>query len=167
MIVVCSLREAQRQILQHKASRVISILSPEMNHEVFDGVTGDAHLRLSFHDVSTATPGLSMPKSDDMTRLITFIRGWDRQDPMVIHCWAGISRSTAAGYIATCLLNPHADEVELAQALRAASPSATPNSMLVRLADDALGRHGRMRQAIATIGRGADAFEGTPFQLLA
>ena len=38
--------------------------------------------------------------------------------------------------------------------------------MLIKLADEALGRDGRMRRAIADIGRGADAFEGAPFRLL-
>jgi predicted protein tyrosine phosphatase len=33
------------------------------------------------------------------------------------------------------------------------------------LADDVLGREGRMVKAIGKIGRGADAFEGTPFVL--
>ena len=84
---------------------------------------------------------------------------------MLIHCWAGISRSTAAAYTALCMLRPDSDEEALARELRAASPSATPNRLIVSLADDILGRDGRMVKAIAGIGRGADAFEGTPFIL--
>ena len=93
------------------------------------------------------------------------IRDRDRTEPMVIHCWAGISRSTAAAYIAACTLGPDRDEVEVANVLRAAAPSATPNARLVALADAALGRRGRMVRAIERIGRGADAFEGTPFAM--
>ena len=85
---------------------------------------------------------------------------------MVIHCWAGISRSTASAYIAASVLNPELDEVHLATRLRAASPSATPNPRLIALADTILDRKGRMMAAIADIGRGADAFEGTPFELV-
>jgi predicted protein tyrosine phosphatase len=55
------------------------------------------------------------------------------------------------------------DEEELAQALRWLSPSATPNPRLIGVADNILGRDGRMVAAIKAIGRGADAFEGTPF----
>ncbi|MGL4728137.1 MAG: protein tyrosine phosphatase, partial [Bosea sp. (in: a-proteobacteria)] len=77
----------------------------------------------------------------------------------------GVSRSTAAAYITACLLNPHRDEAEAARALRAASPSATPNARLVAIADEMLGRQGRMVAGIASIGRGADCFEGTPFRL--
>jgi predicted protein tyrosine phosphatase len=57
------------------------------------------------------------------------------------------------------------DEEELALELRRASPSATPNRLIVSLADDILGRQGRMVKAVEKIGRGADAFEGTPFIL--
>ena len=56
-----------------------------------------------------------------------FLKEWDRKRPMLIHCWAGISRSTAAAYTALCLFRPQADEEELAWELRTASPSATPN----------------------------------------
>jgi predicted protein tyrosine phosphatase len=123
------------------------------------------HLRLTFHDIAAPAPGLEPPQKRDMTALLEFLRGWDKSSPMIIHCWAGISRSTAAGYIASCLLKPDADEIHLAQQLREASPSATPNPMLIALADEALQRGGRMRRAIADIGRGADAFEGTPFKI--
>ena len=60
---------------------------------------------------------------------------------------------------------PHRDEHEIARELRAASPTATPNARFVALADAALGRSGRMREAIASIGRGAECFEGEPFAL--
>jgi predicted protein tyrosine phosphatase len=165
MIVVTSLRHATEQVATTGAVKVISILSPDTPFPDFETVTGDSHLRLGFHDVAAPSPGLSAPGMHDMQRLLTFIRSWDRTAPLLIHCWAGISRSTASAYIATCLLQPDRSEDDLAQQLRDASPSATPNPMLVRLADDALGRDGRMRRAISDIGRGADAFEGSPFVL--
>jgi predicted protein tyrosine phosphatase len=165
MIVVCSLRAAQEQAALHKPARAISILAPPSEHPSFANVAGADHLRLTFHDVAAATPGLSAPGAHDMERLLSFIRHWDGTGTMLVHCWAGISRSTAAAYITTCQLQPKADEFELAGALRAASPSATPNPMLIALADDALGRDGRMISAIRQIGRGADAFEGGPFTL--
>ena len=165
MIVVCSLRAAHEQVARNKASHVISILSPESEFPQFHTVTGSNHLKLSFNDIAVATHGLMAPESHDMQKLLGFTRTWDRERPLLIHCWAGVSRSTAAAYIATCVLQPKCDEHTLAQDLRLASPSATPNPMLITLADQALAREGRMRQAIAGIGRGADAFEGGPFTL--
>ena len=104
-------------------------------------------------------------KRADAERLVAFLSSWQRERPVLIHCWAGISRSTAAAYTALCMFRPDASEEELAQELRAASPSATPNRLIVSLADEVLGRNGRMVKAIGKIGRGADAFEGTPFVL--
>ena len=84
---------------------------------------------------------------------------------MVVHCYAGISRSTAAAFASVCALNPRRDEFAVAQALREASPTAYPNPRIVALADDLLGRDGRMTAAVEAIGRGAIAAEGVPFRL--
>ena len=81
-------------------------------------------------------------------RWFDFAAEWDRRDPLLIHCYAGVSRSTAAAYAVACALQPEADELALAAALRAASPSATPNPRIVALADSHLGRQGRMVAAI-------------------
>ncbi len=165
MIIVTSLREAHQQLQTHGATRAISILSPETPHPEFPGLTAGQHLRLTFHDVVEDAPGLEGPKQRDAERLVEFISGWDRSSPMLIHCWAGISRSTAAAYTALCLVRPGDSEHDLAAELRQASPSATPNSLIISQVDDILARGGRMRTAIATIGRGANAYEGTPFTL--
>ena len=77
----------------------------------------------------------------------------------------GISRSTASAYATVCALNPRRDEATIAQALRRASPTATPNALIVSLADRLLGREGRMIAAIETIGRGDLTAEAAPFRL--
>jgi predicted protein tyrosine phosphatase len=165
MIVVTSLRAAPEQLKLHGATRAIGILSPEMAHPAFETLREGQHLRLSFHDVSTPSTGLNAPTLRDAERLLNFISEWDQKQPMLIHCWAGISRSTASAYAALCLLRPKEDEQDLADELRAASPSATPNRMIVSQVDQLLGRNGRMLTAIENIGRGADAFDGAPFVL--
>jgi predicted protein tyrosine phosphatase len=101
----------------------------------------------------------------DAERLVTFIRGWDQSAPMLIHCWAGISRSTASAFTAMCMVRDEPED-KLAWELRDASPSATPNRLLVSYVDQLLGRDGRMVEAIDAIGRGTEAFEGTPFQIV-
>jgi predicted protein tyrosine phosphatase len=88
-----------------------------------------------------------LPCETHVAELITFARDWDRQAPLLIHCWAGISRSTAAAFISLCALNPEGSELELARALRRASPTAYPNRLLVALADEILTRDGRKIEA--------------------
>jgi len=97
--------------------------------------------------------------------LIEFAQRWDRRAPMVIHCYAGISRSTAGAFVAACALNPKRDETRIAQAIRDGSATATPNIRIVTLADQLLGRRGRMIGAIQAIGAGRAAHEGDPFRL--
>jgi predicted protein tyrosine phosphatase len=77
----------------------------------------------------------------------------------------GISRSTASAFATVCALNPRRDEASIAQALRRASATATPNARIVSLADRLLGRQGRMIAAIETIGRGDLTTEAAPFRL--
>ena len=98
-------------------------------------------------------------------RGVRTVRRWERERPLVFHCFAGISRSTAAAYIAACVLAPERSEDEIAWALREASPTATPNARMIAVADELLGRRGRMVDAVRAIGRGAEGFEGTPFTL--
>jgi predicted protein tyrosine phosphatase len=84
---------------------------------------------------------------------------------MVIHCWAGISRSTAAAFITLCALNPETPEDLIAKRLREASPTAYPNRLMIRLGDKALERGGSMVDAVESIGRGIVASEAVPFSL--
>lgn len=165
MIIVGPLNKVQPLIDEHGVSHVVTLLAPDTPHETPRGIAAEKHLKLFFHDIVQHMDGHTPPRAADAERLIRFLQAWDREAPMLIHCWAGISRSTAAAYVALCLFRPQADEEELAFELRRASPSATPNKLIVSLADEVLGRNGRMVQSIAKIGRGADAFEGTPFIL--
>ena len=84
---------------------------------------------------------------------------------MVIHCYAGISRSTASAFMAACALNPHRDESSIARQIRAASPTAYPNRLIVTLADQVLGRDGRMVRALDDMGPGNMSIEGRPFRV--
>lgn len=148
-----------------RARHLVTLINVGTAVERPAGIDESRHLLLGMSDISQPLEGHVMAGQEHVERLLSFVGAWDREAPMVIHCWAGISRSTAAAYIAACALGPQRDEDEVADALRAAAPSATPNARLVTLADAALGRRGRMIRAIGRIGRGADAFEGTPFAM--
>jgi predicted protein tyrosine phosphatase len=164
-LYVCSLSRLPETVEKTQARHLVTLLGPTMNVETPVGIPSHRHLKLIANDIATPLEGHILPGTDHVEQLIGFVESWDRAQPMLIHCWAGISRSTAAAYIAASVLNPNLDEVGLAQRLRTASPSATPNPRLIELADTLLGRDGRMIHAIAEIGRGADAYEGIPFEL--
>jgi predicted protein tyrosine phosphatase len=165
MIIVSPLSAVQTLVDQHGVSHVVSLLGPDTPHRQFTGIKLDNHLKLTFHDIIEPMDGFSHPQPEHAEQLVSFLQGWAREMPILIHCWAGISRSTASAFTAMCMLRPAANEKEIAWELRAASPSATPNRLLVSYADELLGRGGRMVAAIDSIGRGVDAYEGRPFIL--
>lgn len=162
---VSSLSKLHDTVASVGATHVVTLINASTPVERPAGIAPERHLFLGLSDIVSPMDGHIVPAEAHVSRFLDFIRDWRRSGPLVIHCWAGISRSTAGAYIAACALAPERDEEVIAAALRAASPSATPNARLVALADAMLGRDGRMIDAIARIGRGADAFEGTPFEL--
>lgn len=165
MIFVCSLNAVEATIAENQPSHLISLLGAESMIATPDAIEAGNHLKLAMNDISAPQQGYVTPGQAHVERLIGFIEDWPQTSPMLIHCWAGISRSTAAAYITLCLTNPDKDEHTLAQSLRQASPSATPNRLIVGLADNMLGRNGRMIEAISAIGRGASAWQGAVFSL--
>lgn len=165
MIVVCPLSAVETVVGRYRPAGLVTLINAEMMIDTPAGIDPGRHLKLSINDISAPSEGLVAAGEADVRRLIDFIDAWDRSAPLAIHCWAGISRSTAAAYVALCRLNTGRDESALANALRAASPHATPNRLIVRLADDLLGRDGRMVAAVEKIGRGANAWEGRVFTL--
>jgi predicted protein tyrosine phosphatase len=164
-IWISSLAAAPQLAQKLRPSRVVSLLSPYDTFPVFDGLAADLHLQVPIHDITADIGDWRAPVSSDAERVIRFVEGWDRADPMLIHCWAGISRSTASAFITACVHNPNADEDEIARAIRAASPTASPNARLVGHADALLGRSGRMMKAIEAIGRGAISDEAKAFSI--
>ncbi len=164
-IHVCSLAQVQAIVRQSGAASMITLINRDTPVERPDTIDRGRHMIIGLSDIVAPVEGQVLAREEHVTQLIGFIRNWDRARPMVIHCYAGVSRSTAAAFIALCALKPgHAEEL-LAQRLRLASPTATPNPRLVELADRLLERRGRMVGAIASIGRGAACFEGAPFAL--
>lgn len=165
MIHVCSLARLHETVADSGARHIVSLLDDSFFIERPRNVAPENHLRLRVHDISAPLDGYVLPEQEHVADLLEFVRCWDRRAPLVVHCFAGISRSTASAFASACALTPHRDEAIIAQALRRASPTATPNLRIVSLADRLLGRDGRMIAAIATIGRGTMATEGVPFRL--
>jgi predicted protein tyrosine phosphatase len=166
MIHVCSLARLHETVAGTGARHIVSLIGDEANLVRPVQVTPENHLWLRLHDISTPLDGHILPGEEQIADLIRFVRRWDRRAPLVVHCFMGISRSTASAYASICALSPHRDEADIAQALRHASPTATPNMRIVSLADKLLGRNGRMIAAVETIGRGImiDG-EAAPFRL--
>jgi predicted protein tyrosine phosphatase len=165
MIHVCSLSRLHRTIEETGARHMVTLLRDLHLVTRPRCIDEDKHLLLGMDDIPEPADGYVAPCEEHVARLISFARGWDRATPLVVHCYAGISRSTAAAFVTACALNPERAELRIAQALRRRSDTASPNRRIVSIADDLLGRNGRMVGAIQAIGLGISAYEGTPFHL--
>jgi predicted protein tyrosine phosphatase len=166
-LIVCPLFDVEAVAAARKPSHLITLLDPGTPPPVLPQLGPDRHLRLALYDVSAPYAGIEPAPPQVMEEILAFAHGWDAARPMLIHCFAGISRSTATAFAVACARNPDADELGIARALRAAAPHACPNRRLVALADDLLGRGGRMVDAVEAMSQHALATMGTPFDLAA
>jgi predicted protein tyrosine phosphatase len=105
------------------------------------------------------------PTGAHVRAILDFARNWDRRAPLLIHSYAGISRSPAAAFMTACALDPATEERAIAEALRAATPTASPNLLMDRHTDALLGRAGRMEAAIQVIGHDERAAHTLHFDL--
>jgi predicted protein tyrosine phosphatase len=164
-IIVSPLSQIRELILARRPSHLITLLDPEVLIDTPEGVEPDRHLRLAVYDVNEAVEHMTPPQERHVHQILEFARSWDERAPLLVHCWAGISRSTATAYMLACERNPHASEHDIAHRLRSAAPHALPNRRLVQLADEMLGREGRMIAAVEAIGGNGFVPMGRAFDL--
>jgi predicted protein tyrosine phosphatase len=159
-ILVTPLSAVEDVIRVHRPSHMVTLLSPDHMIETPAGFPVERHLRLGMNDVVDVAAGDTPPERRHVETLLDFARTWPAEDPLLVHCWAGISRSMAATYIILCDRLGRGSELFAAKAIRNRAPHAYPNALLVRHADELLGRQGRMVDAIKSIGAGKMVAEG-------
>lgn len=102
-------------------------------------------LALVFDDLNTDDhQGYRGPTEIDVKKIIEFaqILKADVQDKkclLLSHCWAGVSRSTAAALVALYVVHGPGSEANCLDILLKARPQATPNERVLKHADALLG----------------------------
>ena len=98
-----------------------------------------SQLVLIFDDISVPLDDYVEPKQFHIERALSFVDKIDDR-ALLIHCHAGISRSSAIALaiIARCL--GAGKEVEAVKTLEEINPHARPNKSIVRMTDEILGR---------------------------
>lgn len=152
VLTVCGLDELDTH-REGRATHVLSILDPDYPEPAAFAAYDPHHrLTLRFHDIIGPWPGWAAPEPEHVEALIAFGAELDAAGDAVrhllVHCHAGISRSTAA--LATLLARHTApgDEAAIFARIRAIRPIAWPNSRMIGFADDLLGRQGRLTAAL-------------------
>jgi len=165
MIHVCSLARLHDTVRESGARHVVTLIKDITLVHRPPSIPAANHLLLDMDDIAEPIEGYVAPGEEHVGDLIRFARAWPRQAPLVVHCYAGISRSTAGAFVTACVVNPQRDEAQIARAIRNASPTAMPNMRIVTLADRLLGRDGRTVAAVRQMGPGVMAYASEPFRL--
>ncbi|WP_279100528.1 tyrosine phosphatase family protein [Bartonella apis] len=164
-LVVSPLSKLAETAIRYQPRELITLMNKGTAMECPAMIAENRHYFLEFNDINEPQEGLIAPSETEIYKLLDIAKNWNRSYPLLINCYMGISRSTAAAFVIACALEQKKTEAAIARLLRKNSPTATPNKLMVELADKILDRGGRMSSAIFDIGRGAEAFEGTPFIL--
>jgi len=101
-----------------------------------------------FDDVDYLTE--NGPQEDEINRLLDFSQQFTMADKILIHCRAGVSRSTALAYAVVCQHSQPGQEAEAFAHVRQIRPQLFPNRLVVKIADRILNRKGRLLAAAKT-----------------
>jgi predicted protein tyrosine phosphatase len=127
-------------------THVLSILDPDSPEpEPLSIFEVHRRLRLRFHDVIESQPGWIAPERWDVELLLTFARDLGASGThLLIHCHAGVSRSTAAATLVLAQRCPEQPAEEVLTEVVRLRPRAWPNLRILELGDDILGRNGEI-----------------------
>jgi predicted protein tyrosine phosphatase len=157
LLTICGLEELELHSAR-SVTHILSILDPDWpDPEAF--LSYDPHHRtiLRFHDAVEPAPNLMLPQIGHVEAILAFGRalGHDAQardeGHLLIHCHAGISRSTAAMAMLLAQLYPDEDEDRHFARLLEIRPQAWPNSVMIGFADELLGHNGRLVGALGRL----------------
>jgi predicted protein tyrosine phosphatase len=152
-LTICGLEELS-SFRDAAVTHVLSILDPTYP-EPQDFLAYGPHKRLTlrFDDIIDPAPGMVAPAREHIEQLLGFGEGLaaaegDPLSHLLIHCHAGISRSSASMAILLAEARPRIPEDEIFAHIREIRPQAWPNSRMISMADDLLGRAGRLFDAL-------------------
>jgi predicted protein tyrosine phosphatase len=159
-IAICGLDELA-DCHANGVTHVLSILDPGWPEpEALRLFDVHRRLKLHFHDVIETLPGWVAPERWDVELLLAFARnfgGSGRQageEPtlthLLVHCHAGVSRSTAAAILILAQRGPGRPAHEVVREVIRLRPRAWPNLRMIEFGDALLGRGGEI---VAAVGR--------------
>jgi predicted protein tyrosine phosphatase len=134
-------------------SHVLSILDPGMPEPPAFGSYGEhERLELRFHDIIEERAGMIAPQRADVERVLQFGRDLLAEPRtsahLLVHCYAGISRSTASMILMLTQARPDRPAAEAMAQVRGIRPQAWPNLRIIEMGDALLGRNGEIVSAV-------------------
>ncbi len=138
------------------ATHLVSIWAPGLRQELphFE-LPGTRVLRVDFDDIERKEGHLPLygkamipPVPDDVSRIIAFGRRLPDDARLLVHCQAGISRSSASAYAILCAREPEVSAKRHIVQVWRRRWNCWPNKLVVEYADRLLHRNGEMIEAL-------------------
>jgi predicted protein tyrosine phosphatase len=141
-----------------QVSHVLSIVDPEQPEPEAFGAYGEhARLGLKFHDVIEETAGLKAPQPEHIGEILAFGRDILREPAylrhLLVHCHAGISRSTASMALLLAQAQPQLSASEILGQVVHIRAKAWPNLRILELGERLLNRPGEFSGAAGAVYR--------------
>ena len=157
LTTICGLNELGRHTTRG-ITHVLSIMDPDSPEpRIFETFQPHRRTTLRFHDEIDPGPNLILPQMQHLHTILAFgrslaIEAAEQGGPHVLaHCHMGISRSTAAMVALLAVFHPGEDEDKIFARLVEMRPEAWPNSRMIKLTDDLLGRRGCLTAALGRL----------------
>jgi len=152
-ITICGIPELGEHC-EAGVTHVLSILDPDWpDPEAFNDFPPHRREALRFHDVIGPVSATAiLPTVRHVAQLLEFGREVMAAGPethLLIHCHAGISRSTASAALLLAQAVPARSADEIFAEIARLRPRAWPNLLLLEHGEAALGRHGEIVPAVA------------------
>lgn len=155
-LTVCGIEELAGHC-EAGATHVLSILDPTTDVPEAFGRWGEHEkLELRFHDIVEERPGLVAPGEAEIGRILAFgadlARDARREDAhLLVHCHAGISRSTASMSLILAQARPDAPAADIMRTVLSIRDKAWPNLRMIEFGDRLLGRGGALVAAATSL----------------
>jgi predicted protein tyrosine phosphatase len=145
LVAVTTLNKARRKKRRYGA--VVTIEDPGQRNPLrFHKSPHPDHLVLKFEDVDIRDEAIALPKEQHVRAVLEFGRR-HTDDDILVHCKAGIARSTALALtIIADRLGPGQEAAAVARLLEV-RPEAAPNLLILGMADDLMEREGALVEA--------------------
>lgn len=148
-ITVTSLTTALMAMGQKAHTHYISLIGPDdYCHRMSDN-----HLLLTFHDIESVEDGFVAPTREDIRKVIEFAKDLPEEADLLVHCWAGISRSTAVAIGIACMHDRTPAEAlqhirDIREPTLKKGYMVLPNRRIVGFFDEELGLNGELSRVV-------------------
>jgi predicted protein tyrosine phosphatase len=147
LIALTSYWGLEAALREFKPDKLVSLMDPPCDLQV-NGIKASAHLRVALHDIALRIPFATRPERVHVGRLLDFGATWVPPERLLVHCAAGISRSSAALILLLAQKNPGRED-QVVMHVRDRAHHIMPNRRIIELGDHALGCRGRLIEAVS------------------